>query len=340
MTRKPPSKDPAVAETRRAVRRLLESHIAAGDIDSGALIFAAVSGGADSLALAAALAWVGPKLQLEAGALTVDHGLQAGSAERADIVGKQCADLGLSPVFSVTTSVTDRGDGPEASARTARYDAMAAVASREGASAILTGHTMDDQAESVLLGLARGSGARSLAGMAPTSVRRSGLLLRPFLELRRATTVAACTALGLEPWHDPHNDDRSFARVRVRLDALPALEASLGPGVAEALARSARLLRDDADALDEWAEDGTFETAVTGAATAGLSVEALELLPAAVRTRVLRRAAIGAGAPAGALSQAHVDEIDRLVVDWRGQGAVSLPGGLVAERRCDRLSFR
>ncbi|HET7530554.1 MAG TPA: tRNA lysidine(34) synthetase TilS [Mycobacteriales bacterium] len=326
-----PSKDPAVAQTRRAVRRLLEVHVAAGDIGPGALVFAAVSGGADSLALAAALAWVGPKLGLDAGALTVDHGLQPGSAERADAVAKQCVDLGLAPVFSVTASILDTGQGPEAAAREARYDALTAVASREEASAIATGHTLDDQAETVLLGLARGSGPRSLAGMAEQSTLRGGLLLRPFLGVTRATTHAACAALGLQPWDDPHNHDRRFARVRVRLEALPALEAALGPGVTAALARTAGLLRDDADALDAWADD---------VAAGDLSVPRLAALPAAVRTRVLRRAVLAAGAPAGAVTAAHVADVERLVVDWHGQAAVSLPGGLVAERRCDRLSFR
>ena len=327
----PPSKDRAVAECRQAVRTLLQSHVAAGDIAPGALVFAAVSGGADSLALAAALAWVGPKLKLAVGAVTVDHGLQPGSAERADLVTNQCAALGLSPVLAVSTSVLDGGDGPEAAAREARYDALIALASRQKASAIVTGHTLDDQAETVLLGLARGSGPRSLAGMRPSTTRSGALLLRPFLDLRRSTTRAACAALGLEPWDDPHNVDRSFTRVRVRDEVLPVMEQALGPGVAEALARTARLLREDADTLDALA-------AVAGAD--GLAIADLAGLPAALRTRVLRRAAIDAGAPAGALSEAHVRAVDRLVVDWRGQDGVSLPGGLVAERRCDRLSFR
>ena len=328
---RPPSKVPAVAETRRAVRRLLESHIAAGDLGAGSLVLAAVSGGADSLALAAALAWVGPKLDLGVGALTVDHGLQDGSAQRASLVAKQCVELGLAPAFTVGATVADRGEGPEAAARTARYDAMAAVASREQAAAILTGHTLDDQAETVLLGLARGSGSRSLAGMPGSAQVRGRLLLRPFLEVRRSVTRAACLALGLEPWDDPHNQDPRFARARVRHEALPVLEKTLGPGVAEALARTAGLLRADADTLDALAEAATVD---------GLAVADLVALPAALRTRILRRAAIAAGAPAGALSQAHVVEVDRLVVDWQGQGPVNLPGGLVAERRCDRLSFR
>jgi tRNA(Ile)-lysidine synthase len=317
-------KDPAVAATRRAVRAAL------ADLPTGAVVVAAVSGGADSLALAAALAWVAPRRGHHAGAVVVDHGLQPHSADIAASAAETCRSLGLAPVDVVRVSV-DAAGGPEAAARAARYDALARLARRDGAAAVLTGHTLDDQAETVLLGLGRGSGARSLSGMAPSSVRAGALLLRPFLGIRRQTTTAACAALGLQPWQDPHNTDRSYARARVRHDALPALEAALGPGVAEALARTADLLRGDADALDALADAGAVD---------GLAVGDLLGLPAAVRTRVLRRAAIAAGARAGGLTQAHVGELERLVVDWRGQHGVSLPGGLVAERRCDRLSFR
>ena len=330
-TQTSPSKDRAVAETRLAVRRLLELQVEDGQLRPDDLVLAAVSGGADSLALAAALSWVGPKLQLRAGAVTVDHGLQPGSAERADGVGRQCTDLGLAPVKVVGTEVTARGEGPEAAARTARYDALREVAAREKACALVTGHTLDDQAETVLLGLARGSGGRSLCGMSPSSDMSGALVLRPFLQVRRSTTRAACVALGLEPWDDPHNTDPSYSRVRVRHQVLPAMEQALGPGVTEALARTADLLRRDADTLDALAD---------AAAVEGLAVVDLVDLPDALRTRVLRRAAIAAGAAAGALSQAHVQAVDQLVVGWRGQRGVSLPGGLVAERRCDRLSFR
>jgi tRNA(Ile)-lysidine synthase len=203
---------------------------------------------------------------------------------------------------------------------------LRAAAQEHGASALLLGHSLDDQAETVLLRLARGSGARSLSAMAA----RSDLMRRPFLGLRRDVMRAACAAQHLAVWDDPHNADPAFARVRVRHGALPALEEALGPGVAEALARTASMLRDDADALDDWAK----------AATGRLDVEALLAMPRAVRTRVLRRAALDAGVPAGALTAGHVAAVDRLVTAWRGQGPVSLPGGLVAERRCDRLCFR
>lgn len=318
--------DPAVAATRRAVRA------AVADLPAGALVLAAVSGGADSLALAAALAHEAPRAGLQGGAVTVDHGLQDGSADQAKAAVATCTALGLDPVRAETVAVGSHG-GPEAAARDARYTALTAAATEAGAAAVLLGHTLDDQAETVLLRLARGSGARSLAGMPD----RAGLFRRPFLAVRRDQTQAACTALGLTPWLDPHNTDPSYARARVRADALPALERALGPGVAESLARTADLLRRDADALDD--DAGKALAGVTTSEGA-LDIAGLAGLSDAVRTRVLRAAAIASGASAGSLSAAHVADLDALVTRWRGQGAVSLPGGLVGERRCDRLLFR
>lgn len=318
--------DPAVAEVRRAVRRALDDYagVAAGD-----LVLVACSGGADSLALAAAAAFVAPRVGLRAGAVTVDHGLQAGSAARADAVCGTVRDLGLTPSEAVRVEVEESG-GPEAAARRARYAALDAVADRHRASAVLLGHTRDDQAETVLLGLARGSGARSLAGMRPIS----GRYLRPLLDLPRQVTADACAALGLRPWADPHNTDPAYARVRVRHEALPVLERSLGPGVAAALARTARLLADDADALDEWAARAASEFAHP---EGGLDAAKLSALPAAVRRRVLRSAAVEAGARPGSLATSHVDALDALVTAWRGQARVDLPGGVAAVRRCGRL---
>jgi tRNA(Ile)-lysidine synthase len=320
----------AVRECRLASRNTLSDALRSDRLAAGDLVLVAVSGGPDSLALLATAVGVAPSLGLRVGAISVDHGLQEGSAERAAAVVECCRALGAEPAEQVGVAVGTTG-GLEAAARAARYDALAAAGHRRGAAAVLTGHTLDDQAETVLLGLARGSGARSLSGMAPYAVVHGVPVLRPLLGVRRAVTRAACVALGLQPWDDPHNGDRRFARVRARADALPALEAALGPGMVEALARSAALLRDDADALDGWARD---------VGSAGLDVETLAALPAAVRRRVLRLAAVDAGAPAGSLGAGHLRELERLVVDWRGQSGVSLPGGLVAERRCDRLSFR
>jgi tRNA(Ile)-lysidine synthase len=318
--------DPAVAAVRNAVRRTL------AETDPGGLVLVACSGGADSLALAGALAFEAARSGHRAGGVTVDHGLQAGSADRAEQVVRLLCGLGLDPVESVAVKVGDEG-GPEAAARDARYAALQETATRLGASPVLLGHTLDDQAETVLLGLARGSGARSLAGMPPAVDRGAVRFARPLLELDRATTRRACRAMDLPVWDDPHNADPAYARVRVRRDALPALERALGPGVAAALARTARLLRDDAAALDAWADrvvagqDDLF----------AMDVTALAELPRAVRTRVLRRAAVAAGSPPGALAAVHIAELDRLITAWRGQQHVDLPGDVRARRRYGKL---
>jgi tRNA(Ile)-lysidine synthase len=349
----------AVAEVRNAVRASL-SDLAAGD-----LVLVACSGGADSLALAAAAGFVGPRLGLRVGGVTVDHRLQSGSAERAAGLASLLARLCLDPVLSLAVTVppASAAAGPEAAARTARYAALDAAAEEHGAAAVLLGHTLDDQAETVLLGLARGSGGRSLAGM---PVRR-GRYRRPLLAVRRAATGAACAELGLEPWQDPHNQDFRFARARVRHQALPALEAALGPGVAEALARTAGQLRADAECLEElaFAESGKLRDAFStsggdgGVASpqggsggmgppgregasrvpAGLDVPWLRDLPAAIRTRVLRDAAIMAGCPPGSLTAGHIGRVAELVTGWRGQRWVDLPGGVRARRQAGKVWF-
>jgi tRNA(Ile)-lysidine synthase len=335
---------PAVAQVRLGVRRCLSgAGLAAGD-----LVLAACSGGADSLALAAALAFEAPRLGLRAGGVTVDHGLQAGSAAQAAKVTTLMAELGLDPVCSLTAEVArPRGGlsggvgggvgagypGPEAAAREARYEALDRAAREAGAEAVVLGHTRDDQAETVLLGLARGSGTRSLAGMP----ERSGICLRPLLHVSRAQTRAACAALDLEPWDDPQNDDPAFTRARVRHRLLPALERELGPGVAEALARTARQLRVDAEFLDRLAAQEARRLAPGGP---GLPLQEVAALPEAIRSRVLRDAAIAAGCPPGALTARHVAALDALATAWRGQRWTDLPGGIRGERRCGRLLLR
>jgi tRNA(Ile)-lysidine synthase len=299
------------------------------------LVLVACSGGADSMALASALAFEAPKLGIRAGGVTVDHGLQPGSDLRADEVALRLRELGLDPVESVAVTV-GRDGGPEAAARDARYAALDAVAERHGATAILLGHTRDDQAETVLLGLARGSGIRSLSGMAAVS-GAGGRYRRPFLELDRQTARKACMAQSLPVWDDPHNTDPAYTRSRLRHEGLPALEKALGKGVVEALARTAQLSRDDADALDAWASQA--EASVRDAAGL-LECAKLYALPPAVRRRILRRAAIEAGAPAGSLFARHIEEVDRLITGWRGQGAINLPGRVVAQRQGGRLVIR
>lgn len=313
-----PRLSPAVARIRGRVRD------AVADLAPDALVLVASSGGPDSLALAAAAAFVAPRRGLRCGAVTVDHGLQPDAAHHAERTAATLRELGLDPVEVLTVTVNGPG-GTEAAARRARYTAIDDAARRLGAGRVLLGHTMDDQAETVLLGLARGSGARSLAGMPAAS----GIYGRPLLALPRQCTLEACAALGLSPWHDPHNRDPRFTRVRVRTSVLPVLERELGPGVAEALARTAAQLRDDADALDEWA--GRAIEALRRP-DGGLDIASLAELPRAVRTRVIRAAALAAGSPPSDMVARHVAAVDALITDWHGQRHVELPGGVVARR--------
>jgi tRNA(Ile)-lysidine synthase len=196
---------------------------------------------------------------------------------------------------------------------------------------VLLGHTLDDQAETVLLGLGRGSGARSLAGMSPYRPP----WLRPLLGVRRRTTRAACAAAGIEVWDDPHNVDRRFTRVRLRAEVLPLLEEVLAGGVAEALARTAAQLREDDAALNEWAALARAEATQPAPTGDQLDAKALAGCPAAVRRRVLRGWLLDAGVPE--LADPRLRSADDLLGRWRGQGGVALPGGLVLHRRHGRL---
>jgi tRNA(Ile)-lysidine synthase len=320
--------DPAVARVRRAVRRSL------ADVEPGETVLVACSGGADSTALAAAAQFESRAGGWTVAAVVVDHGLQPGSAEVSAEAATRLERLRVPRVrvVAVEAGGIPRAGGPEAAARTARYAALEKEAGELGARCVLLGHTRDDQAETVLLGLARGSGARSLAGMPAVS----GLYRRPLLDVARADTERACAAEGLEVWRDPHNEDVAFARVRVRRRVLPVLEAELGPRVADALARTARLLRDDADALDVFAA-AAFEDC---RAADGLDVERLATLLPALRRRVLRSAAVAAGCPATDLTAGHVDAVEELVTGWHGQRGVDLPGRVHAVRSGGTLRLR
>ena len=332
---------PTIAAIRLAVRKALAGYA------PGGLVLVACSGGADSIALACATAFVAPRMALRFGGITVDHDLQAGSAEQAAKVVRLLRGLGFDPAEAIRVDASGRG-GPEAAARAARYTALDDAARRLGADAVLLGHTRDDQAETVLLGLARGSGARSLAGMP----RQTGRYLRPFLDLPRTATVAATHAEGYEPWDDPHNTDPAYTRSRVRHAALPALARALGPGIPEALARTARMLRDDTEALDAWAgaefarmiEGDTArdpgENRVDGCDVShSLDTTALSALPTAVRRRVIRLSALKAGCSGSDLAAVHIEAVDALITGWRGQGPLHLPGPVVVTRRYGKLTF-
>lgn len=339
---------PETAAARLAVREAL------ADLDPGALVLVACSGGADSLALALATAFVAERAGLRAAAVCVDHRLREHSADEAARVAATCRELGLDPALTRAVrsdELAGRG-GPEGAARSARYRVLEETAAELGAAAVLLGHTLDDQAETVLLGLARGSGARSLAGMRA----RTGLWRRPLLTLRRSDTEAVCRAAGLEWVRDPTNaadgpwrtaDGGPLRRAAVRDRVMPALTEALGPGVPEALARTADQLRRDADHLDAEAaellaasragEPSTAEPSMV--AEIVLDIETLAAAHAALRSRALHTAALASGCAPGALAAVHVEALDALVTRYRGQGEVALPGGVAAVRDCGRLRF-
>ncbi len=318
--------DPAVAAVRSALRRCPLP-------ERDALVLVACSGGPDSMALAVSARFVLPRAGIRVGLITVDHQLQVGSAQRAQQLAGWAADRGFAPVAVATVEVAGRTGGPEAAARDARYEALAAAARDHGAGAVLLGHTLDDQAETVLLAVVRGAGARGLAGM-PIRRRRYGVsFLRPLLDVTRAQTRAACLAEDLQTWEDPHNSDPTYRRTQART-LLAALSDQLGPTVVGNLARTASLAAADTAVLDRLAKRA-FERATTG--EGGLSVATLATMPDAIRTRVLHRWAGMLGAPGSALSHRHVDALDALVTAWRGQGPVSLPGGATVVRRQGQL---
>ncbi len=298
----------AVARLRGAVAAFAETHLSDAERWSVAL-----SGGPDSLALTAVAAGLLPTV-----ALIVDHGLQPGSAQVAATAQARAVDLGCVGAQVIRVAVGSAG-GPEAAARAARYAALDDV--REG-SPVLLGHTLDDQAETVLLGLGRGSGARSMAGMRPSDPP----WCRPLLGVRRAVTAAACTELGLTPWQDPHNTDRRFTRSRLRADVLPLLEDVLGGGVAEALSRTATSLRENTELIEALAE----QALPAAAAGAGLDTATLVELPGPVRRTVIRRW-LRAGGALG-LTDRQIRGVDRLVTGWRGQGGVAVGSALHGQR--------
>ena len=333
---------PASRRVRTAVRAALDG---LPEPFRSAPLLVACSGGADSGALldAAHALRRGP-----VHAAVVDHGLQDGSAARSASLVAWLRERGVEAAVH-TVHVGPRG-GIEAAARDARYAALE-HARPHPESPVLLGHTLDDQAETVLLGLGRGSGARSLAGMRAWSPP----WLRPLLGVRRACTVDACAEAGTPVWDDPHNTDPRFTRARLRHEVLPLLDDVLGGGVPEALARTAAQLRDDDAALSTWAAgvrgadasgdpddnaavpDGLASGHPDGPAAA-LPVAALTGLPPAVRRRVLREWLRDSGARA--LTDERLRAADDLVGRWRGQGGPALGGGLDLVRTHGRLELR
>lgn len=319
-----------MADVRRAAREW------AGSLDASpgrALYLVGLSGGGDSLALAWALSHEAGSLGLDIGAVIVDHGLQPGSFDIAQRAATEAEALGLQPVLIKSVSVEGTANLEDA-ARVARHRAFTEAVRETGAQGVVLAHTMDDQAETVLLGLTRGSGPSGLKGM-PS---RDGILHRPFLGLPRATLREALVDAGMNWWEDPHNADERFTRVRVRHQVLPVLEREMGPGVAQALARTAELFRADATALDDDATQW-FDSHATSLddGSWALPVADTERLSAALQTRVLRMLVVRAGG--GAPTYAHTAQMRRLLEHWKGQSAIDVSGASV-ERRDGQIVAR
>jgi tRNA(Ile)-lysidine synthase len=327
-----PRLTPAIADVRRAVRDCL----AGAGFAQGSTLLVGVSGGADSMALAAAAAFECARAGVRLIGVVVEHGLQPETALVAKQVAARLAAMGLADAEIRSVKVSG-GGGLEAAAREARYRAFAEAAREHGAAGVLLGHTRDDQAETVLLGLARGSGPRSLAGMDPVVRQANGLtLIRPLLNCSRATTEQFCTDSGIEVWNDPQNQEERFSRVRVRKNLMPILENELGPGVAQALARTAELLREDLNLLDALADEAYRGSVKLGPTSATITVAALAEMPSAIASRVVHRAI---GVFGGAATKKHVDEVLDLVLEWHGQGELTLPRVRVV-RQGDDLIFK
>ena len=311
-----------MADIRRAVRDCWDALAVEDSLAAGDLVLVACSGGADSVALADAVAFEGPRAGYRLGAIVVDHGLQTDSARVAEQTGAWLAGRGFAQVIVKRVEV-GRAGGTEAAARDARYAALSAIALEVSARAVMLAHTLNDQAETVLLGLARGSGPRSIAGMRSVTPAEGFDYLRPLLQITREQTEAACAGAELVVWNDPMNDDPDFARVRARKSVLPVLESELGPGVAAALGRTADMAREDADFLDALCADIFKGIAKVGATSVELPVEFLTEQPAAIRNRLIAQAISIFGTPT---TRVHVLSIAELVTDWHGQKELTLPG--------------
>lgn len=323
-----PRLTPAIADVRRAVRECWERH----GVTLGDQVLVACSGGADSLALTAAAIFEGKRAGIKVGAVIVEHGLQPATKQVAADTAKLLTELGAQPVLIKEVKVGKVG-GPESAARDARYSAIDAALKEVTARFVMLAHTINDQAETVLLGLARGSGNKSLNGM----TELTGRYLRPLLQISRAQTEAFCQGSGIAYWSDPHNSDKKYARVRVRESVLPLLESELGPGVVDALARTAAQLQEDEVVLAELAKEYFHEFVKIRPTAIEIPVGEFGKMPLAIRHRVLAMALAKMGAPE--FARVHILAVDALVDDWHGQKPLTLPGVRV-ERNANQIVLK
>ena len=316
---------PAQGLIRLAVRNCLTSNTKPRQ-----KLLIAVSGGADSLALAAACEFEAKKLGVKIAAAVIDHSLQNNSDKVAAQTAKTLAALGFEEVVVKKIAVGKAG-GPEAAARTARYTALETLRQKTKSHFIVLGHTSSDQAETVLLGLVRGSGSKSLSGMS----EKTGFLLRPLLGIERATTEAFCKDSGIKYWSDPQNKDEKFLRVMIRKHVLPFLEKQLGGSVAASLVRTSVQLREDNTYLESQADKSFKKYAKVSGSGIGFDAKALEKLPAAILNRVIKKALDSFGSES---SRTHVLAVSDLVLSWHGQKPLALPGVRVV-RKGNTISF-
>lgn len=308
-----------VGEVLATVRRTLERRAM---LKGGERVVLAVSGGADSLTLLHAMARLAPELSLDLHVAHFDHRLRAGSAKDAAFVGREAARLGIpGTVRAADATDTPPRLSPEEAARERRYAFLGEVGEAVGAERIATGHTLDDQAETVLMRILTGGGRRGLGGIPP--VRR--FIVRPLIDVRRAQTEAFCRALRLRPRRDPTNEDARFLRNAIRRETIPYLERTVNARLRESLARTADVLRDEDYLLDEMAGDAA-EPALD-ADGLRMPVERLRELPLALQRRAIR---LAARMWTDGIDAGQTEAVRELAVEGRTGSEIHLPGGLSA----------
>ncbi|MEO8359535.1 MAG: tRNA lysidine(34) synthetase TilS [Vicinamibacteria bacterium] len=314
-----------------AVRRSLGS---AGLLRPGVTVISALSGGPDSVALLDALLRAGKKVGINVVAAHLDHAIRDDSRADAAFCEELCDRyrVRIRTGRSQPSTQAVKEGGREEAARLSRYSFLRRVAREENAGAILLGHTLDDQAETVLMRLMRGSGSLGLSAMRPWD----GELLRPLLESRRSTVIAHLIAHRLPYRTDPTNLDPSFVRNRVRHELLPLLADRFNPNITEALGRTARTLAEESAALREVAAqllDRAVATSVDGMA---IELAVMKASPEGLVKTAVREALKRAGG-LRSVSSVHIDGLWNLINESRGGSSLPLPGGRKATISRGRL---
>lgn len=274
----------------------------------------ALSGGADSMALAKIA-----RMENVSHCHIVDHGIQQVTAQVADETAEIVSGWGMTVEIS-RVNVGSAG-GVESAARDARYEALLSNPNH----VVLLAHTRRDQAETVLMGLGRGSGSRSLQGM--KAVSHNGRVLRPFLDLTRADMEAICEGFGISFWNDPHNESSDYRRVRVRNELLPLMEDVMDGGVEASLVRTAESLQDDNDFLDSMVESAYTADCTT-----------LFGMHRAMRRRIIREFLHRNGVDTSRIMYSHIVSVERLVIAWSGQKYVAVPGHRIYRRNGELIA--